>query len=155
MDRIQDLYVRDLTIAARQLGVELQVIPVKHANDLPLAFETAVHGTAQAVMSTQGPFFGVNAGAIAQLALRHRLPSLSGEQESAAAGTLVFYGPYIRDGCHRAAYFVDKLLRGARPADLPVEQPVKFGLNVNVKTAKALGLTLPPSLLLRADRVIE
>jgi putative tryptophan/tyrosine transport system substrate-binding protein len=68
---------------------------------------------------------------------------------------LLFYGPYIRDGCHRAAYFIDKLLKGARPADLPVEQPLKFRLNINLKTAKALGLTIPPSLLARADQVIE
>jgi putative ABC transport system substrate-binding protein len=152
---IQDLYVRDLTIAARQLGVELQIIQVQRVNELASAFEMASRRKAQAVISTQGPFFGINAPLIAKLALERRLPSLSGEQESAAAGTLLFYGPYIRDGCHRAAYFVDKLLKGARPADLPVEQPLKFRLNINLKTAKALGLTIPPSLLARADQVIE
>jgi putative tryptophan/tyrosine transport system substrate-binding protein len=152
---IQDLYLRDLTIAAHRLGIELQVIQVQHVSELPSAFETATRGKAQAVMSTQGPFFGLNTHRIAQLALKHKLPGLSGEQESAAAGTLLFYGPYIRDGCLRAAYFVDKLLKGARPADLPVEQPVRFRLNVNLKTAKALGLTIPPSLLARADQIIE
>jgi putative tryptophan/tyrosine transport system substrate-binding protein len=152
---IQDLYLRDLTIAAHRLGIELQVIQVQHVSGLPSAFETAIRGKAQAVMSTQGPFFGVNANRIAQLALKHKLPTFSGEQESAAAGALLFYGPYIRDGCLRAAYFVDRLLKGARPADLPVEQPLIFRLNVNLKTAKALGLTIPQTLLLRADQVIE
>lgn len=152
---IQDLYIRDTSTAARQLGIDMQAIAVHHVNELPAAFETATRSKAQAVMTTQGPFFGENARRIAQLALKHKLPGLSGEQESAASGTLLFYGPYIRDGCRRAAYFVDRLLKGTLPADLPVEQPVKFQLIVNLATAKMLGVSLPASLLLRADHVIE
>jgi putative tryptophan/tyrosine transport system substrate-binding protein len=106
-------------------------------------------------MTTQGPFFTVNKVQVAQLALKHRLPSLSGEIAAAEAGTLLFYGPDIVDGCERAAGYVDKILKGAKPADLPVQQPTKFELRINLKTAKALGLTIPPSLLLRADHVIE
>ena len=100
-------------------------------------------------------FSGGNRFRMAELALKHRLPSLSGEPNSAEAGTLLFYGPSILEGCRRAANYVDKVLKGANPADLPVEQPTKFELVINLKTAKALGSTIPQSLLLRADQVIE
>ena len=153
--RLQDLVVNDLEAAARRLGVQLQVIEVRSADDLPTAFESAAAGRAQGIMSTQGPLFVHNNARIAQLALRHRLPSLSGEPKAAEDGALLFYGPNVFDGCVRAARYVDRILKGAKPADLPVEQPTKFGLVVNLKTAKALGLTLPPSLLLRADEVIQ
>jgi putative ABC transport system substrate-binding protein len=131
------------------------VIEVRRTEDLSGAFDTAIRGHAQAVMSTQGPFFFVNNTHIAQLALKHRLPSLSGEPNAPEAGALLFYGPYLLEGCQRAAKYVDRILNGARPADLPIEQPTKIELVVNVRTAKALGLMLPPSLLLRAARVIE
>jgi putative ABC transport system substrate-binding protein len=106
-------------------------------------------------MSMQAPLFFQNSGKIAQLALKHRLPSLSGEPNAPEAGALLFYGPSIFDGCRRAAKYVDRILKGAKPGDLPVEQPTKFELVINVKTAKTLRLTLPQSLLLRADQVIE
>ena len=147
--------VEELEKAAVQLGVRLQVIEVQRAEDLSAAFQTAVRGGAQAVMSTQGPFFGLNRVRIAELALKNRLPALSGETNAAEAGTLLFYGPNVREGCRRAAHYVDKILKGAKPTDLPVEQPTKFELVINLKTAKALGLTIPPSLLQRADQVIE
>jgi putative ABC transport system substrate-binding protein len=133
----------------------LQPIEVRGTEDLPAAFDTAVSGRAQAVMSTQGPFFWRHRSEIAQLAIKHRLPSLSGEPTAAEAGALLFYGPDVMEGCQRAAGYVDRILKGANPANLPVEQPTKIDLIVNVKTAKALGLRVPQSLLLRADRVIE
>jgi putative tryptophan/tyrosine transport system substrate-binding protein len=152
---IQDLMVRDMEAAARQLGLQLQTIGVERFEDLPTAFESAARGHAQAVTSTQGPFFRHHRGRIAQLALKHRLPSLSGEPTAAEAGALMFYGPNVMEGCVRAATYVDRILKGAKPADLPVEQPTKILMLINLRTAKALGLTIPPSLLLRADQVIE
>ena len=106
-------------------------------------------------MTTQGPFFLRHLRQIAELAMKHRLPSFSGEPTAADAGMLMSFGASIPAGCHRAAYFVDRILKGARPADLPVEQATRFNLEINLKTAKALGLTIPPSVLLRADQVIE
>jgi putative ABC transport system substrate-binding protein len=153
--RLQDLVVRDMNAAARQLGIELQPIEVRGEEDIAAAFDTAIKGRAQAVMSTQGPFFWRLRSRIAQLALKHRLPSLSGEPTAAEAGSLLFYGPDVMEGCQRAAKYVDRILKGVKPADLPVEQPTKIDLVINVKTATALGLHVPQSLVLRADRVIQ
>jgi putative ABC transport system substrate-binding protein len=153
--RLQDLVVRDMNAAARQLGIELQPIEVRGEEDIAAAFDTAIKGRAQAVMSTQGPFFWRLRSQIAQLALKHRLPSLSGEPTAAEAGSLLFYGPDVMEGCQRAAKYVDRILKGVKPADLPVEQPTKIDLVINVKTATALGLHVPQSLVLRADRVIQ
>jgi putative ABC transport system substrate-binding protein len=147
--------VEEVEKAAVQLGPRLHMIDIQRPEELSAAFQTAVRGGAQAIMSTQAPFFWLNRFRMAELALKHRLPSLSCEVNSAEAGTLLFYGPSIREGCRRAAAYVDKILKGAKPADLPVEQPTKFELVINLKTAKALGLTIPPSLLQRADQVIE
>jgi putative tryptophan/tyrosine transport system substrate-binding protein len=127
----------------------------KGVEDLTVAFQTASRGGAQAVVTTQGPFFYQNRSLIAELALKYRLPSLTGEPLAAEAGTLLTHGASIGDSCHRAATFVDRILKGAKPADVPLEQPTRFELKINLKTAKALGLTIPPSLLQRADQVIE
>ena len=153
--RLQGLVVRDMNAAARQLGIELQPIEVRGEEDIAAAFDTAIKGRAQAVMSTQGPFFWRLRSHIAQLALKHRLPSLSGEPTAAEAGSLLFYGPDVMEGCQRAAKYVDRILKGVKPADLPVEQPTKIDLVINVKPATALGLHVPQSLVLRADRVIQ
>jgi putative ABC transport system substrate-binding protein len=153
--RINDLFVRDIETAGKQLGLRLRVLEVQRAEDLPGAFQAAVGEGAQAVMTTQGPFFALNGVQIAELALKHRLPSFTSEPGAAEAGTLVFYGPHIWEGCQRAASYVDRILKGAKPGDLPVEQPTKIELVVNLKTAKALGLNIPQSLLARADQVIE
>jgi putative tryptophan/tyrosine transport system substrate-binding protein len=96
-----------------------------------------------------------NGARIAGLAVRYRLPTVSLHREQAQTGMLITYGPSMQEAFRRAAYFVDKILKGAKPADLPVEQPTKFELVINLKTAKALGLTIPQSLLLRADEVIQ
>ena len=106
-------------------------------------------------MLTQGPFFFQYRREVADLALKHKLPSFSGEPTAADAGMLMTHGPSIPASCHRAAAFVDKILKGAKPADLPVEQPTKFELVINLKTAKALGLTIPQSVLVRADEIIQ
>ena len=153
--RLQDLVVKDMDAAARRLGVQLQVIEVRSEEDFHAAFEAAIAARAQAVMSTQGPLFWHNNARIAQLAREHRLPSLSGEPNAAEAGALLFYGPNVFEGCRRAVRYVDRILKGAKPAELPVEQPTKIVLTINLKTAKALGLTIPQSLLLRADEVIQ
>jgi len=153
--RVNDLVVRDMESAARQLGVRLQVIEVQHVEDFSSAFDAAGVGRAQAIMSTQAPLFFQNSAKIAQLALKHRLPSLSGEPNAPEAGALLFYGPSIFHGCRRAAWYVDRILKGAKPGDLPVEQPTKFELVINVKTARTLRLTVPQSLLLRADKLIQ
>jgi putative ABC transport system substrate-binding protein len=153
--QLQTVYVSEIDAGAKQLGIRPQVMEVARAEDLPGVFAAAVRGGAQAIMTTQGPFFlGVMAD-IADLAVKNRLPSLTGEPDGARAGMLLFYGSYIWEGCERGATYVDRILKGAKPADLPVEQPTKFELVINLKTAKALGLTIPPSLLLRADQVIE
>jgi putative ABC transport system substrate-binding protein len=151
-----DLIVRDYEAAAQKLKINLRVHEVRSPEGLAGAFQTAVRERAQALMSTQGPFFAVHATRIAELALKHRLSSFSGEIPlGPEGGVLLAYGPSVSNDCQRAAVYVDRILKGAKPADLPVEQPSKFELVINLKTAKALGLTIPPSLLQRADRVIE
>src|SRR5262249_20712609 len=121
----------------------------------PKAFQVAVARKAQAIMTAQGPFFLQHVRTTADLALKHRLPSFSGEPTAADAGMLMTCGASVPASCQRAAVFVDRILKGAKPADLPVERTETFNLEINVKTAKALGLTIPPALLARADRVIE
>jgi putative ABC transport system substrate-binding protein len=151
-----DLIVQDYEAAAKKLGINLRVVEVRGPEDLAAAFQTAVRDRAQAVMSTQGPFFALHGARIAELALKHRLPSLSGEIPlGPEAGILLSYGPSPSDDCHRAASYVHRILKGAKPAELPVEQPTKIESIINLKTARALDLTIPPSLLIRATRIIE
>ncbi len=153
---VHDFIVRDMQAAAQQFGIQLQVIEVRRPEDLSAAFDAAIVGRAQAVLTTPGPLFFFNRVQIAQLALKRRLPSLAGEHaDSVEAGALLFYGPSVFESCQRAAKYVDRILKGAKPADLPVEQPTKFELVINLKTAKALGLTIPQTLLQRADQIIE
>ena len=150
-----DFIVRDLEKSGQQLGLKLQVIEVQKPEDFPAAFEVAVRGGGQAIMTAQGPFFLQHIRQFAELALKHKLPSFSGEPTAASAGVLMSAGASIPASCHRAATYVDRILKGAKPAGLPVEQPTKFELAINLKTAKVLGLTIPPPLLLRADEVVE
>ena len=112
-------------------------------------------GRAQALVLPPNPVAFANRGQIATFAQRNRLPSMYGQKEFADAGGLITYGPNTADLWRRAAAYVDKILKGAKPGDLPVQQPEKFELIINLKTAKTLGLTIPPSLLQRADQVIE
>jgi len=140
---------------ARVLGVQLRFLEVRSPDDLDGAFAAASREEVQAVITEQHPFFHTYRARVAALALQHRLPTMSGEIGFAEAGGLMTYGPNIAELWRRAAYYVDRILQGRKPADLPVEQPMKFELIINLKTAKALGMTMPPSLLLLADEVIQ
>jgi putative ABC transport system substrate-binding protein len=146
-------YVKEAEGAARTLGLQLQTLAVGEPSDFDGAFGSA-HG-ASALLQVDDAMLTAQRTRLAELAMKHRLPAISGLSETVEAGGLMSYGPHYGDLYRRAATQVDKILKGAKPADLPVEQPTKFELVVNIKTAKALGLTIPPSLLLRADQVIE
>jgi ABC-type uncharacterized transport system substrate-binding protein len=145
----------EIEAAARLLGVQLQPLDVRDPKDLDGAFQAATAARAHAVITIPSTFFAMHRARVAELALKHRLPAGSIETGFADAGGLMSYGPNIPNSFRRAATYVDKILKGAKPADLPVEQPTSFQLVVNLRTAKALGLTIPPSVLARADRVIQ
>jgi putative ABC transport system substrate-binding protein len=149
------LYWKELQLPARQLGVQLHSLEVRSPNDFDQAFEDATRARAGALVITGAPVFGANLKRIAGLAAKSRLPSIYHVSEFADAGGLVTYGPDRPDMYRRAATYVDKILKGAKPAELPVEQPVKFELIINLKAAKQIGLTIPPNVLSRADRVIK
>src|SRR5262249_3871600 len=123
--------------------------------DMERVFRLARREQAGGVLALPSPDTWRAREEIARVALKHRLPAVGSEPGFAAVGNLVQYGPDLPESCRRAAGYVDRILRGAKPGDLPVEQPTKFDLLINLKTAKALGLTIPPSLLARADQVIE
>jgi putative ABC transport system substrate-binding protein len=147
---------RAVEAAARGLGVELLELQVTQAGDFDHAFETASRDHAEALIVLGGNplFFGLRAQ-ITELALHHRLPAIYDLPSYAHAGGLVAYGPSDTEYYRRAAVYVDKILKGAKPGDLPVEQPTTFKLGINLKTAQALGLTVPSSLLFQADEVIR
>ena len=151
----QELAVRYVEAAAGPLRLQLQRLPVRGQGDLDPAFQAMRNESADALLVVPDSMFNLHRTRLADLAVGNRLPSMHGFRELAEAGGLMSYGPNLADVYRRAATFVDKILKGARPADLPVEQPTKFELVINLKTAKALGLTIPPSLLARADQVIE
>jgi ABC-type uncharacterized transport system substrate-binding protein len=139
---------------ARKLGVALPIVEATTAEELDSAFASAAAQHADAMIVFGDPLTVVQAPRVIALAAKHHLPAIHLSRQFANGG-LIVYGPDIADLFHRAAGYVDKILKGAKPADLPVEQPTKFQLVINMKTAKALGLTVPPSLLVRADEVIE
>jgi putative ABC transport system substrate-binding protein len=141
--------------AARSLGVQLQLLEARDPQEIDRAFAAVTREQAGALVVLPDAIFTNQVRQIAELAVQRRLPSIYGASEYAEAGGLVVYGANLLDLERRAATFVDKILKGAKPGDLPVEQPEKFELIINLKTAKALGLTIPPSLLQRADQVIE
>jgi putative ABC transport system substrate-binding protein len=146
---------KEIQLAARELGIQLHSLEVRSSNDLDNAFETTIRARAGALAITPDPLFGRNLKRIVDFAAKSRLPSIFHVREFVDAGGLVAYGPDRSDSFRRAAGYVDKILKGVKPADLPVEQPTKFELVINAKTAKSLGLTIPQALLQRADRVIE
>jgi putative ABC transport system substrate-binding protein len=148
--------LRELEASARSLHMQLQVIEARASSDLDDAFSAATRERAGALIVLSGSLiFFAERARLAELAAKSRLPTVYGWREAATVGGLMTYGHNVSHTFRRAALFVDKILKGANPADLPVEQPTKFELVINLKTAKALGLTIPPSLLLRADHVIE
>jgi putative ABC transport system substrate-binding protein len=141
--------------AAKRRGIALLYMQVRTESDLPKAFALIVGHRASAVMIFGGPYLWGFRAQIATLARKNALPTIYMYREGPDAGGLMSYGTSLTDNWRRAASYVDKILKGIKPADLPVEQPTTFELVINLKTAKALGLTIPPSLLSRADQVIE
>ena len=141
--------------AARALSMRLQVVEARGPEDFARAFSDMTRERAGALTVVSTPVFDAAPRRLVELAARNRLPAVYTFRPFADTGGLMSYGPDISDLFRRAATYVDKILKGAKPGDLPVEQPTKFELVINLKTAKALGLTIPPSLLARADQVIE
>jgi putative ABC transport system substrate-binding protein len=146
---------QETEVAARTLGVALQPIEVRGPEDFEAAFAAATRGNAQALIAFDDNVTLAHKPRIAALAASSRLPAMYGFREFPDEGGLMSYGPSFADLFRRAATYVDKILKGAKPSDLPVEQPTKFELVINRKTANALGLTVPPTLLAQADEVIE
>jgi len=140
---------------AAALRVQLQYFDVLSPNDVETAFREARKGRAEAVLVLQSLFFNSQRAHIAELALKGGLPSMFYRREYVQNGGLMSYGVIQSDLDRRAATYVDKILKGANPADLPVEQPTTFELVINLKTAKQIGVTIPPNVLARADRVIK
>jgi ABC-type uncharacterized transport system substrate-binding protein len=150
-----EYYWQETQSAGRKLVIDVQRFNVKAPNELPAEFSNMTRNGADALDVLSDPLFNGARQQIIGLAADHRLPAIYEAREFAEAGGLISYGPNIAELTRRSAAFIDKVLKGVNPADLPVEQPTKFELVLNVKTAKALGLTLPPMLLARADEVIE
>jgi putative ABC transport system substrate-binding protein len=148
-------YFQSTQNAAAALRLSLQSEEAKDAKDFEPAFDAMVREHADALIVLSDAFMTIHAATIAELAAKHRIPALYGHNMYTEAGGLMSYGPSVPDLVRAAAAYVDKILKGATPADLPVAQPVKFNLIINLKTAKALGLEIPPTLLARADHVIE
>ena len=149
------LNMRETEAAARTLGLQVQSVEVRGPDDIETGFSTAIRWRAGAFIVVDDPVTYLHRTRIADLAARNQLPAMYGFRQYAEAGGLMAFGTSLADLSRRAATYVDKILKGAKPADLPVEQPTQFELVINAKTAKALKLTIPPSVLLRADQVIE
>jgi putative tryptophan/tyrosine transport system substrate-binding protein len=145
----------DLPVAARALGLTLRSWEIRPADGFEQVFAALNRERPGGLYVTSGPQMGANRKRIAAFALKSRLPSTHPNKEFVDAGGLMYYGADLADSYRRVAYYVDRILKGAKPADLPVEQPTKFELVINLKTAKALNLTIPQSLLYRADKVIK
>jgi ABC-type uncharacterized transport system substrate-binding protein len=141
--------------AARALGLQLQSLEVRSAKDFDGAFEAVLKERAQALTTAASPVISTNQQRIVAFAAKNRLPALYPYSEFIEAGGLMFYGVSFSDLFRRAATYVDKILKGAKPADLPVEQPTKFEFVINLITAKQIGVTIPPNVLVRADKVIK
>jgi putative ABC transport system substrate-binding protein len=141
--------------AAKEMNLQLHSMQIRTADDLENAFKNAVKARSEAVAVTQSSEVGTNVQRIIQLATKHRLPAIYAIPEYAEAGGLMAYGGSRSDLARRAAIYVDKILKGAKAAELPVEQPMKFEFIINLKTAKQIGLTIPPNVLARADRVLR
>ena len=146
-------YLRQADAAARNLGIAVQHVTARGSDDFDRAFKAA--RSANALVQLDDVLFTSHRKQVVELAVKHHLPAMYGFREFPEAGGLMSYGPDLSDLYRRAAGYIDRILKGAKPGDLPIELPTKFDLVINLKTAKALGLTIPPSLLLRADQVIE
>jgi putative ABC transport system substrate-binding protein len=149
------LQVQEIEQAAGSMGLRLQNRGIRTADDLPAAFGAAAKDGAQGLLTTVATFFIIHRARIVELAAKHRLPAMYPVRDFVDSGGLMSYGPETLSLYRQTSVHVDKILKGAKPADLPIEQPTKFELVINLKTTKALGLTIPPSLLGRADDVIQ
>jgi len=147
--------LKELEAAARTLHVRLQPIGVRAPNDIESAFTAMIKQRAEALIPLDGPFMFVQRQRVADLAVQHRLPTACLDRLYPEAGALVSYGPSFTDLYWRAATYIDKILKGAKPADIPIERPTTFNFVINMRTARLLGLTIPQTLLLRADEVIQ
>jgi putative ABC transport system substrate-binding protein len=154
-ERTEKDMLKEADVAARALGVRLQFVEARVPADLDRAFSDMTRARAGALTVLPSAMFLREHRRLVDLAAKHRLPGVYTVKEYVDAGGLMAYGPNLADVVRRAATYVDRILKGAKPGDLPVEQPTKFELLINLKTARALGLTIPPSLLARADQVIE
>jgi putative ABC transport system substrate-binding protein len=152
---LHTIVLKDAQVAAQPLGVQLQAVEVHSSTDLEGAFAAMTLQRADALTVAPDASFVLNRTRIAELAIKHQLPAIFLYKEHVHAGGFMAYGPNYHDLFGRAATYVDKILKGAKPGDLPVEQPMKFELVINLRTAKALDLTIPPTLLFQADEVIE
>lgn len=147
--------LEQIQAAAQKLGVKILPVDARTPQEIDHAFSLIRQQNAGALLVILNPLFQQQRSQIAELSAKHRLPSMTADRMYAEAGCLMSYGNSLIDDFRRAATYVDKVLKGAKPADLPVEQPTKFELVINGKTAKALGLKIPQSLLVMADKVIE
>jgi putative ABC transport system substrate-binding protein len=147
--------LRETELAARAFGTKVQFLDILDAKDIETAFRAAGNGHADGILVLQSPVINSQRTQVAELAVKSRLPGIFPQNEYAKAGALMYYGVNTVDLFRRAATYVDKILKGTKPADLPVEQPTKFELVINLKAAKQIGLTIPPNVLARADRVIR
>jgi len=149
------IMVKEIELAAKALGVKALFLDVQNPKEIETAFRTAIKGRASALIVLSGPVLRTQQKHVVDLAAKNRLPTTYIRPEFVADGGLMTYSVNMNDLYRRAATYVDKLLKGAKPADLPVEQPTKFEFIINLKTAKQIGLTIPPNVLARADRVIR
>ena len=147
--------LREVEVAAKAFGVKLQYLDILSPNDIETAFRAASKGRADAILLLPGPVLNLQRAQIANLVVKGRLPAIYPQTEYTEVGGLIYYGANTPDLYRRAATYVDKILKGAKPADLPVEQPTKFEFIINLKAAKQIGLTIPQRVLARADRVIK
>ncbi len=154
-DRAHDRVPGHIAVEAQALGVRLQRVEVGDVGSFDQAFDTVASSGAEALMVMDSAMFNAHRQRILEFARTHRSPTVCGVRHYAEAGCLIAYAPDILEMFRRAAIFVDKILKGAKPGDLPVEQPAKFELVINLKAAKALGLTIPPTILFQADEVIQ
>jgi putative ABC transport system substrate-binding protein len=147
--------LKETEAAAAHFGIRLQLLEARSAEDLDGAVRAAIMDKAGGLLLIPDNLFVGQAGRIIELVVKNRLPTIFGESESVDLGGLMYYGASLPDLFRRAATYVDRILKGAKPADLPVEQPKKFELVINLKAAKQIGLTIPQSVLYKADRVIK
>jgi len=147
--------IREIELVAKAFGVKLQYLDVLSPKDIETAFRAASKGRAEALLTLAGGILSSQQAQIAELAVKNRLPAIYHQSLLVEAGGLMFYGVNILDLDRRAATYIDKILKGRTPADLPVEQPMKFEFIINLKAAKQIGLTIPPNVLVRANKVIR